>query len=293
MKKYINKSNALFLIALSSSFSVMSSQSDPDSVGMNLDMHINVSHKVNGVMIGDNPLVNITYGAWGTWETSSYMVDCTPWSPEASTVKWGQEFIQTTHCIADETRERSVTYHYQNGDSSTETEYQTERNKLTDEQDAIGTKNYVLRESQSEGAWNPNGNKYACSSYLPSTSTVSKGTVFQQKQKCLQNYVRKVYTYEHWANGDRTVKKTQTETKTEDHYSYRNAVGTKAVNLKWVLTHKSDRFSMPHCMHTAPKYEGNSCTNYGATTREIQVIGQSHEHRVCYYVYRYYQCKSQ
>lgn len=289
MKIHTNKNNALFLIIFSTSFPALSSQIDPDSVGINSGLNINVSHNINGKSVEENPLVNITYGDWGAWETSSYMIDCTPWTPAASTVDWGKEFIQITYCSADETREREVTYHYADGTTYIEIESQTERNQVEDEQDAVGTKNFILYESKSEGNWIPDGNKYACGFYLPYASTVTQGTVFQQTQKCLHDYYRTVYTYLHWADGDRTIKKTETETKTQHYYSYRSSTGTMKKDLRWVEIKRGSTFRSGNCGLWEPRLDGKTCNAEGVTK---EIIAITSGNTTCAYQYTTYQCRA-
>lgn len=258
---------------LAASFIVASAlanaSSYPDSIDLNTHLSLNINHKINGKMMGNNPQTGITYGAWSTWETSSFMNNCTPWSPNPSTVKWGEKFVQTNLCDAEEKRTRDITYHYSDGTSRTSTETEYQASHVDDERYAIGTKNYVISEYQTESPWYPSGNKYACSNWYPSASTIDDGKSFSQKQSCLQDYYRWVYTYQNWANGTRTQKSKNMETKTASVYSSKTSIGTKPEpkNYTWKQTRNTKRGSGGSARNRQP------CPTLGA--REYGFTGEA------------------
>lgn len=221
---------ALILISVLSMNANASSVSYPDSINTNASLDLSIAHKINGKTINSNPQTGVSYGPWGSWETTSFMDNCTQWTPDASTVRWGETFIQTTYCSAEETRSREVTYTYQNGFKRTETQYETAKATIDDEQDAIGTKNYIVKESSENTTWADSGALYNCTSWSPSVDTVEQGKTFTQKSSCKQDQVSTKTTYNHWANGTKTVKSKTTENRTLDESRSRTATGTKVMS---------------------------------------------------------------
>lgn len=214
------------------SLSIEANESYPDSTRMDFQHPISINHTINGSKIGSNPLIRTDYGSWSPWETSSHMTSCTPWMPHSDTVLWGEQFIQTKLCNAEETRERTISYFYANGTIFTEMDYETVSTQVDDEQYGTGTKNYILSTTPSYGNWINVGSKHSCSSWSPSASTVKKGTEFNQNRSCKQNQERQVTYYNNWADGSKTVKNTDKENKTITISDSRKAIGTKN-NAKW------------------------------------------------------------
>lgn len=234
-----NKNKYIILLATACAFGA-SAQMYPDSVDTNKDMSVSIHHQINGEMVGGNPLTNITYGVWSSWETSSFMGNCTPWSPDPSTVLLGKVFIQTTICDAEETRSREVTYHYQNGATNVITETETVATKVDDEDEAIGTKDYISGTNVTYSIWYRSGSLHSCSNWSPLASTVDEGKSFTQSRTCSQDYMRYKYTNNVWASGNTSIKSTENEYKTDSVGSSRTAIGTK-VNYVWRSTGKTKR----------------------------------------------------
>lgn len=231
----------------------------PDSSNTNMDMGISIQHKVNGSTVGGNPLKNITYGAWGSWETSSFMSNCTPWSPDASTVLLGKTFIQTTICDAEETRTRDVTYHYQDGTKNVISESETVITKIDDEDEAVGTKDYITGSEITYSTWYRSGSLHSCSSWTPSASTVDEGKSFTQSSSCTQDYIRYKYTNNVWASGETSLKSTVNEYKKENVTSSKTAIGTKKTS-KYVWRRTGEMQVQPG----GSAINGAECTKLGA-----------------------------
>lgn len=225
-KQYIS----IVLVGILSASMSVEAASYPDSINSNTNLNLNIAHKVNGKAISSNPLVNTNYGSWTPWETSSDMFDCTKWTPETNTVKYGQKFEQYRNCQGEETRSRTVIYTYANGTKVTKTETETELSLIDDGQYAIGTKNYVTKETTEYTVWADTGSLHSCTSWTPNANQIEQGKKFTQKSDCKQDQNRTKTIYNHWANGSKTVKSTNTETRTLDESRSRTTTGTKVMS---------------------------------------------------------------
>lgn len=233
--------NKLALMIAMVSFGSFASDPYPDSTIMDstFGLNINIAHKING-SIKTNSLVSTKYGAWSAWETSSYMHDCSPWSPDANTIAWGKQFIQTQWCSADETRQRDVTYTYANGYKDIRTEYEKVVTQVDDEQDAIGTLDSIIKKETTTGSWTNSGALYSCSSWSPSTSVYDQGMSFTQYSTCKQDQIRTLTYTNVWASGKRTSGGSTQEDRTIEASQSRNATGTKVNAVtKWIIADTS------------------------------------------------------
>jgi len=166
---------------------------------------------------------------WSSWTDVNGHYSCGSYSPSTSTVNYGQSFTQTRSCKQDQTRNRDV---YDVWADGTETLNRTETSNQTinenESRTATGSKNYVTGTSYgSWSGWSDTGGHYSCGSYSPSTSTVNYGQSFTQTRSCKQDQIRSRKVYNDWADGSRTVKSTETSTKTINENESRNATGTK------------------------------------------------------------------
>jgi hypothetical protein len=201
----------------------------PDSLDLNSNMSVNLSHRIDGKQINSNPLVNTDYGSWSSWETSSDMFDCTEWTPSPDTVKLGVKFEQYRNCQGEETRTRTVTYRYSNGTVVNEVETETELSIIDDGQYAIGTMNYIVSQEVKYTNWDESGDPHSCTSWSPSPSTIDKGVGFTQKRTCTQDMERIKSTFDVWADGSKTLNNEKTESQTTKTYENRHSVGTKLI----------------------------------------------------------------
>lgn len=226
----------IFLTLSLLSFSVMSSPQDPDSVVLNSGFDISLSNSINKSFAQELGLKKVVYGDWGLWSTVGEL-GCGGWSPNERDINLGVEFTQYQYCDAEQERERKVSHYYNDGSVRVKTETQKKivPDEIDNAQSATGTKNYILYETETYSPWYTQGSKYACGFYLPDKNTVENGTSFQQKQKCLNDYYRHKYTYNHWANGSRTLKNSITQRKTDDSFYYRMATGTMVVSVPWTV----------------------------------------------------------
>lgn len=211
-----------------------------DSTRFNFDDVIHVKHNVGNKVVGGNPQVSVKYGNWTSWETSSHMVNCSQWQPSAEGILWGKLFIQTQICEAEETRYRDVTYTYQNGEKRVQREYETAVGKVDDEQDAIGKKDYIVSTLNKEGSWRDKGLPHSCSSWSPSTGSVSKGVAFTQKQSCLQDQERLINRYSVWASGVQILISSDNDYRTLTKTNSKAATGTKQ-DAKWRMIFSGSR----------------------------------------------------
>lgn len=284
--------NKLMYIALvAMPFSAMSHHKDPDSVVLNSNMDIKLSHNVNGSFSNKSKLIDVIYGVWGYWETINNLGKCTEWSPDVSTKNLGSKFIQERYCDAEQSRERKVSHHYSDGSVITKVEHETKvvSEEIDEERSAIGTKNYIVKELREEKTFD--SEPYECGSYQPSPSTINMGVKFKQTQSCSAYRTKIINTYNLWANGDKTLKDSKETITDVDIYYYKTGIGTKVKDLKWVLTKRGKIWEMPHCIGYKPSVEGKSCKNEGSKVKEMKFLGHHSGLQVCGYMYLYLECK--
>lgn len=257
------KKIAIILLSLTSfsSLSIASSNIEhPDSIDLNTNLPLTINHKVNGKMIGNNPETGIKYGEWSSWETSSHMTNCSDWTPSTDTVDWGQPMIQTQICDAEEKRTRTVTYTYSDGTTREVTETEYKSTQVDDEQDAVGTKNVIIKTSISYSNWIDEGSPYSCTSWSPSASTIDEGVKFNQTRNCKQDQTRNAEHYDHWANGTVTHNHTDKESKTITEPQSRVETGTKKISGDWVqISKQANHACMPQEIYGTPAPTG-ACT---------------------------------
>lgn len=254
------------------SFSVAASTQYPDSTQIGGSFGFNISHKINGKAVGNNPQTKVTYGNWSSWETSSHMTSCSPWSPNPNTVNWGTQFIQTNICYAEETRHRDVTYSYSDGTSRTETEYETISTQVDDEQYAIGTKDYILRTEAKITSWVNSGSIYSCTSWSPLASNYNQGVKFTQTRQCKQDQTRQKIHTNVWASGKRTTKSSITERQTISIPYSRQATGTKIASVtKWVTITKNSTNRSYSINGTTTVTDDSGKTYSNAKVKEVKI----------------------
>jgi hypothetical protein len=177
-----------------------------------------------------NYITGTSYGSWSGWVDTGGHYSCGSYSPDPSTVNYGQSFTQTRSCKQNQTRSRTVYNNWADGSKTvktTETSAQTINEN--ESRSATGTKNYVTHTSTgSWSSWSNSGGQYSCGSYSPDPSTVNYGQSFTQTQTCKQNQTRTQITYNHWANGTTTTKSTATQSQTINVNNTRSATGTKS-----------------------------------------------------------------
>lgn len=285
-KVYKNK----IIIAMSLAFSSSAySITYPDSTNTNLSMGVSISHNINGEKIGGNQLIKTTYGKWSSWETTSYMDNCTDWSPKASEIEYGKIFIQTTLCDAEETRTRDVTYHYEDGTTRTITEYDSVITKVDDEQEAVGEKNQIVRESIEYSEWKENSNPYGCSSWTPSVFSIDEGVPFDQNRSCYMDYTRTETVYQHYASGDKKVKSSSVAEKTDTVSESRSMIGKKQGPLTWKYSRVTRVFvsTDPSFIGVGSRIEGTPCSEFGATRERIKYVSTGAQVASGFYLINY------
>ncbi|MCY9861401.1 hypothetical protein OTK49_02570 [Vibrio coralliirubri] len=86
---------------------------------------------------------------------------------------------------------------------------------------------YINRESWEYGDWALIGTPINCLEWTPAPSTVKDGQKFTQQKECDQTRERIVRIYNHWTNGDKTLKTHFTEQQADGVFVDRDAIGTK------------------------------------------------------------------
>lgn len=198
-----------------------------------------------------------TNGAW-SWTASA---SCGSWSPSASTVNLDSSFTQTQSCSRP--RARTITeYNVWSDGSKTVKNSYTENSTYTysNSRTATGTKDYIVSTSYKEeyyvyGSW-------SCSSWSPSTGSVTQGQSFTQTRSCSRDVEVRYRRYEVWKSGKKVLvgqdhRRWETESKTESQ----SAVGTMQRRYYW------ERSSGMQCVSSPPlwnNYYGKECSSPGS-----------------------------
>ncbi len=182
-----------------------------------------------------NGIVSEREESWSNWNDVGLHYNCNTWTPNVSTVNYGDSFTQNRNCSQDQNRTRNVYDVWADGtETLNKTESEAQTIIETETQGAIGTMNYVSSTSTNNSSWTNSGSLHSCTSWTPSTSTVNSGQSFTQTRVCKQSQVQTITTYNHWADGTTTVKSTSQNTKTIDQNQSRSATGTKPITGHWV-----------------------------------------------------------
>lgn len=230
--------------------------------------------------------IGTEYRNYTSWVDSGSQYNCTAWSPDATTIDYGEVQEQTQDCSQNQTRTKDLYTLYNTGAAvyeKTETENQTISE--TNKQNVTGTRNYEVSTSSTTGSWTNNGSYYSCTSWSPSTGSVNSGTRFTQTRLCYQNQRQLVTTYSHWADGSVTTKSTHYNNQTLRPQQSQTATGTKVTTGRWV---KISEGSLTYgCTGTSAL--SGTCTNVGSRV----VINVSHGYSsgapVCKYTT--YECR--
>ena len=180
--------------------------------------------------VGTKNFVNGTsYGEWSVWTNKNTHYDCNTWTPDASTINYGDSFIQARDCSQDQEQERDVFDDYADGTSvwvSLEKGLQT----ITEQesQAETGTKNFVNGTSYgSWSGWSDVGSHYDCDTWSPLTNTVNHGASFTQNRDCKQNQERTRTIYDDYADGTKVDVGLDTDSQTLNESESQSAVGVK------------------------------------------------------------------
>jgi hypothetical protein len=218
-------------------------------------------------------------GDWSNWSDTGGHYDCGSWSPDPSTINYGESFTQTRSCSQNQERERYVYDVWADGNetlNTTEIESQT----ITEEESrgSVGTKNYVTSTSTSTGSWSNSGGVYSCSSWSPAASTIDSGTIFTQTRTCKQNQTQTVTTYNNWADGSQTINSTSSNSRTVNVDQTQTATGTKPVTGTWVKTGQDYGSTKYGCTGS---WLSGTCSPIGVTQQIWVSAGQSSGVPIC------------
>jgi hypothetical protein len=170
----------------------------------------------------------VAYGSWSAWSNSGTPYSCGAWSPAPSTVNLGTSFTQSRNCSQNQTRSRTVYTVMASGQqvaNGTDTGSQTI--SVTQTQGSTGTKDYVTGTAYSAwSGWANSGAVTGCSSWSPSTGSVSWGQSFTQTRTCSQAQTQSRTVYDVWASGTQTVRTTESGSRTISVTESRSSTGT-------------------------------------------------------------------
>ena len=168
---------------------------------------------------------------YGPWQNSGDIYDCSAWSPLASSVTIGQPFVQSSVCDQDQERSVQLREIELSGEIRNVGEPGSETRTVdtTLERDATGTMETWAAIDPLVGDWTNIRGAYDCSSWNPTTDTVTIGQSFQQSADCSQDQSRTVQDRESetTTGSIRNAGDAYTEARTIDSTITRQAVGTK------------------------------------------------------------------
>lgn len=165
-------------------------------------------------------VINQSYGSWGSYSNTGSPYNCGGYSPDPSTIDYGQSFTQSRSCSQNQVRYRTIYNNWASGaQTSAGSDSSSRVTTVTQSRSATGTKNVVVNGESTSGPWSWTASA-TCGSWSPSTSTVNLGQSFTQKQDCSRPRERTITEYNVWADGSKTVKNSYPET---DLYTYTNS----------------------------------------------------------------------
>ena len=170
-----------------------------------------------------------TNEVYGNWTDVNGHYNCEDWTPNVSEINLNEAFTQTRDCSQDQQRTVDIYDVWANGEEThnrTETESQTISESET--QAAIGTKNYIVSETNGDwNAWVNVNTHYDCGVWSPDPSTVNLGDSFTQTRSCLQDQTRDRDIFDVWADGSQTFNRKESESQTISEDESQPETGTK------------------------------------------------------------------
>ena len=208
---------------------------------------------------------------WSSWTDKGTPYDCTIWTPDASTVPYGNSFNQSRDCSQDQERTRNVYDVWADGSetlNSVETGNQTITNNFN--QNAIGTDNYKMSISYGDWSnWTDVNSTYNCGTWTPDASTINMDELFLRSRSCDQDQERARSVYDEWADGTQTFKETETETQTVSELDSEYAYGTK----NYIISESYGDWS--DWSNTTPTYDCTDWTPDTSTVNDGEIFTQS------------------
>lgn len=160
-------------------------------------------------------IVSTSTKEWGAWSNASSIYSCTAWSPETSTVKYGEDFTQERACKQNRTRSRDIYNVWASGkETLKETEVGNQTFQVDQTRGAVGTKDYISGEQAlAWSGWTNDGVPENCTAWTPAPSTVNLDASFTQTRSCDQAQTRERDVMNTFASGKKTYKRTETDSK--------------------------------------------------------------------------------
>jgi hypothetical protein len=156
-----------------------------------------------------------------SWVNSGSPYGYSAWTPDSSTVNWGQSFTQTQTYKQKQT----ATRYYKYGSTIVTSVPLSKIYTGTNSRTATGTKDYVVSTTYQSGT--TESNSFNCTTWALAGSQILYGVEFYQTrlcQKTVTNYTDKI---EVWASGKpNTVTRVSSSTTTQNSFEQREAVGT-------------------------------------------------------------------
>ena len=174
-------------------------------------------------------IVSTSTKEWGAWSNASSIYSCTAWSPETSTVKYGEDFTQERACKQNRTRSRDIYNVWASGkETLKETEVGNQTFQVDQTRGAVGTKDYVSGEQAlAWSGWTNDGAPENCTAWTPAPSTVNLDASFTQTRSCDQAQTRERDVMNTFASGKKTHKRTETDSKVITVTQSQSSTGTK------------------------------------------------------------------
>ncbi len=168
---------------------------------------------------------------WSDWYDIGSTYDCSTFSPLVTDINHGVDFVQTKNCKQEQERTQEIyELHPTNGEVLIETKKQNKTIDVEITQNNTGSLNYIVSTGTETNEWANSGSS-TCEAWTPSTSSITFGENFTQTQKCSQEQIKTVYTYDYWADGTKTLVSQTNETQTIDSNNSKNTIGIKPMRL--------------------------------------------------------------
>lgn len=105
--------------------------------------------------------------SWSNWADTGSHYACGTWSPDASTVNYGEAFTQTRSCSQDQSRDRI----YQHGSTTIHTAAESRTVSASESQASTGTKRNWQPTDSTYTAWTNDGARYGHTAWSPEATT--------------------------------------------------------------------------------------------------------------------------
>jgi hypothetical protein len=222
-------------------------------------------------------ILSTTVNNWSLWTNINNHYDCSSWSPNVSTIDYGESFTQTRDCLQNQERTRDIFDNWKvAGSIFNRTEKDEQIITEQESQSAIGTKNIIISVSYgSWSSWSNDGSKYSCGSYTPNVNTVNHGTTFTQTGTCKQNQEKVRDVFDVYSDGSKIKTGVERDNQIINISHSKNAVGTKDYIIGTLYGSWSSWTNSGN-VHTCSSYSPNVNTvNHGTTFTQSRSCKQN------------------